>query len=776
MINDASPPAQPALHPIAEFLKEKQISNVVVIDDAFDEQRSQAELISGEISSFWERIEFDEEAQAALQSAGLALEDEFGLEDDDVLQRLWELRDTPNTLGDAVRSILFAAVIEKQSFLTEFVKRLRERLGLTVFTEGRNIDVNKVFEDKEIQLVFLDYIMGPENLKESVTSSKNIARNIYANHKDRKMPLVILMSTVGEVYERGNEFRRSSGLLMGMFYVVHKDELASEPKLYLDLGVWSKALPLGAELQSFVNTLGSSIKSASIKFMNGIKELSLEDYRYVQRLSLKEDGQPLGDYLIGLYSAYLSHLLFERDAALRAQRNLVDKLTSSYPPPGSTLPSDQLAKIYHAALFELEEGGESGYESVGDGESDGSEYQFSTADEVVEQRSANEAQASETRKNGDDELKEIGGALVDEQSKAEIVEADSSDDVDDDLLDLYEEMYKNNGSTFPRTDHLGVRRELRLGDLFIRLREKQALIIINADCDLAHECDPSDSIYLMPGRLQFIKDRIGEEDTRKDRTELFATAGESYRIIWEIKKITTVKFSAAHTFLETNQFVWKARLRQPYALELQRIFAADLTRIGMPVPPPIIQPIGVQLMGRVSAEGWIEMMSPSDDLAVVVMKTDKIRFYPTGSFAHRLRDMVIALLAKLREHQAHLGEDAGSNQAELARIANNITLLEDFNRNFEVWFCGIEELVLPGEGKVQKLPNQRVIGITWNLTDAPRNDSPLVVINITGLNVWNSSAPPSVDAGQQTTLEAATEPVVASRQVSSPEVDFPQID
>jgi hypothetical protein len=181
-------------------------------------------------------------------------------------------------------------------------------------------------------------------------------------------------------------------------------------------------------------------------------------------------------------------------------------------------------------------------------------------------------------------------------------------------------------------------------------------------------------------------------------------------------------------------------------------------------------------MGRVNAEGWIEMMPPSDDLAVVVMKTDKIRFYPTGSFAHWLRDMVVALLAKLGEHQAHLGADAGSNQAELARLASNITLLEDFNKNFEVWFCGIEEFVLPGEGKVQKLPNQRVIGIAWNLTDTPRNDSPLVAINITGLNVWSSAALPSADAGEQTNLGSATDPEAASPQVSSSEVDFPQID
>src|SRR5215216_1542234 len=236
MMNNASTPTQPPLHPIAKFLEQKQVRTVVVIDDAFDDQRSVDELISGEPAAFWERIEFDADARAFLDGQGLQLEDEFGLHDDDVMQRLWELRHEPGSLGVALREVLFAAMIEKQTFLSNFVNRLRERLGLTVYTEGRNVDVKMLFQDKEVQFVFLDYLLGPENQKESITSSKNIAREIYHDHKGRRMPLVILMSTATEVYERGEEFRRSSDLLMGMFYVVHKDELATDARTFLNLG------------------------------------------------------------------------------------------------------------------------------------------------------------------------------------------------------------------------------------------------------------------------------------------------------------------------------------------------------------------------------------------------------------------------------------------------------------------------------------------------------------------------------------------------------------
>lgn len=751
MSNGASPSARPTLHPIAAYLEGKQVRAVTIIDDAFDVNRTSAELISGEPGSFWERIEFNEEARGDLVSQGIHIEDEYGVSQDETLQKLWQLREEPTELGAAIREVLFPSVLEKMSFLQELVGRLRDHLGLTVYTYGKDIDVESSFGDKEVQLVFLDFILGSENnVDDSVRSSKNIARQIYKHHIGRRMPLVILMSNAGSVFARSEEFRKSSGLLKGIFYVVHKDDLASEEKVFLNVGVWSKALPLGADLQSFVNTLQTSIKSASIKFMNGIKELSLEDYRYIQRLSLLEDGQPLGDYLIGLYSAYLGHLLFERDAALHTQRKLVDELATHYPPPGSTMPSMQLIKMYHTALFELEGIGEAGFNLESEEEDDHTLYEEKQGAASLNTNSSIEGVAAEPTSYGD--LREESEQLIELPERGEVLEGASViedgeqslfrmyERLDENgLLGLYDQMYLNSGVTSIFAESYGKVRELRLGDLFISEGEMQALLIISADCDLASRpnaaCEPTDSVHVLPGRLQLLRERIKDADEKKKRTELFTFSNQSYRIIWELKKVKTLTFAEIHTFLKKWNYAWKARLRQPYALELQRMFASDLTRIGMPVPPPLYQPIGVEFVGRVGNAGWESIMPMTEDLAVAVMKGGKTRCYPTIPFSHKLREAVGRLIKLAEERQERLRPEKGAKE-EVGKLGMQIASLKKMNAGFEMWFCGLEELVLPAQAhKVVKVPNMTELGLGWNLAAADHTDnkSMLLTINITGL-------------------------------------------
>jgi hypothetical protein len=86
------------------------------------------------------------------------------------------------------------------------------------------------------------------------------------------------------------------------------------------------------------------------EFIGGVKALSLDDYAYIQHLSLQKDGQPLGDYLLWLYNSYLGHLLFESHKAIQEQKKIVDGLSRNYLPPSQNMPSNQLVKMYHSAF------------------------------------------------------------------------------------------------------------------------------------------------------------------------------------------------------------------------------------------------------------------------------------------------------------------------------------------------------------------------------------------------------------------------------------------
>ena len=121
------------------------------------------------------------------------------------------------------------------------------------------------------------------------------------------------MSSNDDVNRLAEEFREQSDIVGGMFYFVSKSDLTDPAGLLLNLDMLAMALPHGHLIQKFMdridNTIESKIEEIVSKFLTDIKRLNLDDYVYIQRLSLQADGHPLGDYLLWLYSAYFGHLL-----------------------------------------------------------------------------------------------------------------------------------------------------------------------------------------------------------------------------------------------------------------------------------------------------------------------------------------------------------------------------------------------------------------------------------------------------------------------------------
>jgi hypothetical protein len=132
---------------------------------------------------------------------------------------------------------------------------------------------------------------------------------------------------------------------------------------------------------------------------------------------------------------------------------------------------------------------------------------------------------------------------------------------------------------------------LQLGDVFVKDPAAPVYMVINAACDLAMAPDtdrgynPAQPIFLVSGILQPISQPIGNSEAI--RTELFELAKAVYRIVWRHKDVRTLRFDEVWDWLNRAGYRLEARLRLPYALEVQQAFATSLTRIGMPVQPPI---------------------------------------------------------------------------------------------------------------------------------------------------------------------------------------------
>ncbi|TCM51053.1 hypothetical protein C8J36_11060 [Rhizobium sp. PP-F2F-G48] len=140
---------------------------------------------------------------------------------------------------------------------------------------------------------------------------------------------------------------------------------------------------------------------------------------------------------------------------------------------------------------------------------------------------------------------------------------------------------------------------VQFGDLFRKGTSKNVWVCITPPCDLAfgatRTIPSSRSILFLPGKLMPIDKQLKAFEQRQPRTELVLLNKEMSRIVWDTKSVLQIEWGKLQETLSAMKMKRVARVNTPFALEIQRSFATDLTRIGMPVPPPIYNPVQVQL-------------------------------------------------------------------------------------------------------------------------------------------------------------------------------------
>ena len=137
---------------------------------------------------------------------------------------------------------------------------------------------------------------------------------------------------------------------------------------------------------------------------------------------------------------------------------------------------------------------------------------------------------------------------------------------------------------------------LHFGDVFVEEQSDTAFIVATPECDLSFGGSrpfPRDrSVILLPGKLKQIADVPFEKGTEDHaRTELFEWRDSRWRIDWRLKEAMALPLRHFKTWAE-NDAAPRRRVIQarfPFAADIQRAYAADLTRVGVPVTPPLFQ-------------------------------------------------------------------------------------------------------------------------------------------------------------------------------------------
>lgn len=344
-MNEFTPTAEPAVLNTAGFLIQRGIRRVIMIDDAFD-LISREQLGVQALENFFAEVEQNKELADAIKRLGVTLEKVEDLTDE-ALQKLFDGRNNAQCLSDHL-SLLFDQTFYSSLRDADDIRQNLCNLKLDVEIYGSD----KTPDKTDCKIFLLDYRLGPiSQAAESLANAVAMAKSIYAQYTEtEEKPVIILMSSEQLQEDQVRRFREDSKLLGGMFQHIHKSLLKQRESLERKLIAVAMSLPVAHVIEALIASVDRSIISSHDLFTASMRSLSLEDYIYIQRLSLKEDGQPFGDYLLWLFSSEFHRQVFESEDVIAKQKD-VDALQSLELPPRQIRPSAELAKMYKSALF-----------------------------------------------------------------------------------------------------------------------------------------------------------------------------------------------------------------------------------------------------------------------------------------------------------------------------------------------------------------------------------------------------------------------------------------
>lgn len=561
------------------------------------------EDVSDEVEAFWDEISENKKALDELCAFGFALESGDSV-NNVFLKEIWSKQQELKFSKAVCDDYLFRKKREQIYSLKGFCDYLENELKIEVDKYG----TDQKCTDTNINLFFIDYVLGTAQDKRAektaISKAKNTAKEIlkFFNDNGKKAPVIVLMSSRNIDGDSIAEFRKESDLLGGMFNFISKNDFNDKTKLSLKLHAFAVGLPNRFAIQNFVSALESSMPEVINTFLTDIKTLTLDDYSYIQHISLQEDGHPLGDYILWLYSAHLGHLLFENNEKLLKFRPEFNRVVIETLPLNQIAPSLQIASIYKNALFD-----------------------FSV------------------------------GPLTSHPAEA---------------TDNSEQAY------------------LHIGDFFFKDIDSEVLMVINAQCDLAfapknkkRAFKPEHSIFFVPGNLIPFSDL--KEISSRTKTELYEHDGKSFQIVWDIKKVIAIQYGQVRSWLTKKGFTRTARLRLPFALEIQRAFASDLTRVGMPVAPPLFRQNMVRVYYRDLSGKAKKLFDDKNVFSITLRgKPKEYKYIFNELFIDELRKRLCEVIKEI-ESTNTTEASATKKKGKLLQTLNDIK--DNYNALKELW-------------------------------------------------------------------------------------------
>ncbi|MEX1096287.1 MAG: hypothetical protein WED34_09575 [Planctomycetales bacterium] len=562
--------------------------------------------------------------------------------DEEVLSRLKALTQcdflaATNVTDEAVAT-LFNRKAEFEgtdALFLNFEQKRGEVERIRGYLESRGHDVKVfssvegLFDGEPFHLVFLDLLLAKGEIE-----SEDIAKQICKVFK----AFVVLMSNSPGAEAREEEFRRKSRLLRGFFQFYSKEDLDDAERLNGRLELMPKNHEVCHAVHEFVDSidlaLGGPIDEPPVgddvdgdvgplaRFMGTLRTLGLQDYATLCELTLRDEGQPLGDYMMRLLGFHLfANLLADRP--VREAVGRLDKMRFTEFLPFGQETTASFKMLYADSLTERVVEPWSSHPWQADGTP-------AAAEELVSAETGQSAEAAPEMES----LPERDTAIT-----AGAMEAAALPREEPELVQLLK--LSDDGEDLPF---------LQLGDLLIRDEASFVYAILTASCDLQFTPehvsrtrlrDRDDSVLLLPGTLRRIGDPAGKA---RATTGLIQWEDVWFSVEWFENKLLGLPHSIVRKLFQASNYRHEKRLQMGRALELQQNVISHVTRIGLDVQPPLPMDLTVSLCGRQADNTYIPLGHPVERGALVFHLRDKGRpvLVLRKSAFHNLRDRMRA--------------------------------------------------------------------------------------------------------------------------------------
>lgn len=336
---------------IGNLLRELGIRTVAIIDDAFDPPKPS--VLTYE--TLTELLQNDEARDILVRVTGIEELDPDVLNQREHLLRLWGFAIDENSENHNALKQLFFEQLERREPLIYMAKMLRE-LDVTV----HELTTDEGASLHEADVWFFDLFWDTDlEAAESWKISAGIAQQQFAKcHMEP--PLFFLMSSDTErLAQLAEEFREMAKCPAGYFKTFdkrHLNEVDDEPTFiaWLKSSLDEKKVRFRRAVAGLTRAMANAAEGALERYRATLMQLAAEDYAHIYRFALKDEGAPLGSYMLWLFEPLFENYL-RTDKDVHECRKNLDGLQESDIPwfdMAEQDPSSHLAEVHRARLWE----------------------------------------------------------------------------------------------------------------------------------------------------------------------------------------------------------------------------------------------------------------------------------------------------------------------------------------------------------------------------------------------------------------------------------------